>query len=206
MNCVQFETRLNLVLDQRRSPAEDSALAAHAAICASCDELLADHMVLVASVPQIYLPRMSDGFAHRAVVAAGPVVVHHRRSHRLLLAACVALSSAAAMLLAISLVWKARQAGSGDGDQIVVTGGMNSADLIVGAPSLWSNQFAMAASGASLRLDEVERVAPGIRPLRHSLSMIFDALRRAFQTRHDPATPPADERSGHWAITCFALA
>lgn len=206
MNCGQFETRLNLVLDQRRSPADDPALATHAAVCANCDELLADHMTLIASVARARLPRMSAGFANRAVAALAPVVVRQRRSHRVLLAACVALSSAAAMLLAISIVWKARQAGPSDGEQIVTTGGMTSADLIVDAPSLWSNQFAMAASGASLRLDQVERVAPGIRPLRHSLSMIFDALRQAFQTRHDATTPPTEEGMGNWARLSFAVA
>src|SRR4051812_39341347 len=110
MNCGQFETRLNLLLDQRRSPASDPALAAHAAICADCDELMADHKAVVACMADSRVPQVSKGFAKRVVAAVGPMAVPQRRTKRLMMATCVALSSAAAMLLAISIVWKARQA------------------------------------------------------------------------------------------------
>jgi len=158
---------------------------------------LADHLVLVATVSQARLPAVSAGFANRVVASAVPVVVVSQgRSRRLLMAACVALSSAATMLLAISLVWKAREAGT-HGEKVVTTG-MTSADLIVDSTNLWSNQFAMAANGASLRLDEVEKVAPSIRPLRQSLAMLLDALRRAFQTRPDPTSQPPQQQTGNW--------
>src|SRR6478735_9309243 len=98
MNCGQFETRLNLVLDQRRSPLADPALAAHAGVCATCDELLADHIALAAYVSRSSSPSPSPGFANRVMAAAGPLAVHERRTKKILLAVCVALSSAAAML------------------------------------------------------------------------------------------------------------
>jgi hypothetical protein len=198
MNCGQFETRLNLLLDQRRSPASDPALAAHAAVCANCDELVADHVLLVACASQSRVPRMSTDFAQRVVAATGPVAVHQRRTRRLFMAACVALSSAAAMLLAISIVWKARQAEPSGGEQIVANQGMNSADFLVGAPHLWSTELAMASS--SLRFDEVDRIAPGFRPLRESLEMIWDALRRAWATGRNTEAQPAEKRTGQWAV------
>ena len=43
MKCTDFEDRLNDLLDERRSPCDDSALHAHAATCADCRELLAGH-------------------------------------------------------------------------------------------------------------------------------------------------------------------
>jgi len=204
MNCGQFETRLNLLLDQRRSPASDTALAEHAAACSDCDELLADHVALIACASHSRLPPVSDGFAHRVVAATGPAALHQRRSKRLLMAVCVALSSAAAMLLAISIVWKARQADPVDGEQFATNSGVTSADLLVHSTSLWSTEFALAAGGAASRLDEVEKMAPAIRPWRTSFAIIWDALRRAFQSKeHDGTNPPSEERTGQW--TTFAL-
>ncbi|WP_254507728.1 anti-sigma factor family protein [Anatilimnocola floriformis] len=43
MKCTDFEDRLNDILDERRSPHTDAALTSHAATCADCRELLADH-------------------------------------------------------------------------------------------------------------------------------------------------------------------
>lgn len=204
MYCGQFETRLNLLLDQRRSPAGDPALTAHAAVCANCDELLADHVVLVTCASQSRLPQVSADFAHRVVAAAGPVAVRPRRTRRLFMAACVALSSAAAMLLAISIVWKARQAEPSGAKPIVARQRMNSADFLVGAPHLWSTELSIASS--SLKFDEVDRIAPGFRPLRESLSILWDALRRAWSPGHDAETQPAEKRTGQWPVFDLAIA
>ena len=206
MNCVQFDSRLNLLLDQRRSPAADPALAAHASVCAKCDESLSDHVALITCVSQSRLPMPIAGFAGRVVAAAGPHVVSERRTRKILLAACVALSSAAAMLLAISIVWKARQAGSHGHELVVARQGMTSADFLVGAPSLWSSEVALAAGGASSQLDQVEKVAPAIRPWRQSLALLWDALRRAFQSKSDATTPSSEERTGHWSIVALGVA
>jgi hypothetical protein len=198
MNCGQFETRLNLVLDQRRSPASDPVLAAHAAVCANCDELMADHMALVACASRSRVLRPRPDFAERVVAATGSTAIHQRRTRRLFMAACVALSSAAAMLLAISIVWKAREAGPDGGEQIAVRDGINSADVLMGATGLWSRELAMASS--SWRLEEVDNIAPGIRPWRQSLAVLWDALRQAFQSRHGENAAPNEDRTSHWSI------
>ena len=41
MNCIEFEDRLNDLLDDRLAPADDAALLAHAATCTECREMLA---------------------------------------------------------------------------------------------------------------------------------------------------------------------
>jgi hypothetical protein len=110
------------------------------------------------------------------------------------------------MLLAISIVWKARQATPSGDNQVVADGRITSADVLVGAPGLWRNEFALAAGGASSQLDQVEKVAPAIRPWRQSLSVLWDALRRAFQTKHDATMPPTEERTGHWSIVALSVA
>ena len=208
MNCGQFEARLNLVLDQRLSPAGDPALLAHAAVCASCDESLADHVDLMACVARSSVPRVREGFANRVVAAAGPVsagvvVVRPRHVKRVLMALGVGLSSAAAMLLAISIVWQARRTDPSGGERVVATHGLNSADLLVGAPALWSKELAMA--GSTLRFDEVDRIAPGFRPLRESLAIIWDALRRAWSPDQDAESLPPQQRTGHWQVSAVGV-
>lgn len=207
MNCGQFEARLNLVLDQRRSPAADQALAAHALVCPACDELLADHLALLGHVSRDRHPLPSPGFANRVVVSAMPELAPPRRATRLLFAFGVALSAAAAMLLAISIVWKARQADPTNGEHIQASRGVTSADLLVDAPRMWSDELALALpAGAAMRMDEVEKFAPGIRPFRESLAIIWDALRRAWMTRRNVETQPAEKQTGQWAITWLELA
>jgi hypothetical protein len=207
MNCGQFETRLNLVLDQRRSPAGDPALAAHAAVCADCEQLLADETVLVACLAESYTPLLPRrGFAERVVMAADVAVVHQQRSKRIWLAVGVALSSAAVMLLAISIVWQARQPAVSDGATLA-QGEFTEADLILGAPRFPNNLIAMAVPhGAALRYEQIERVAPGIRPLRESLALLWNTLFRTLPTERDTNTPPNEERAGRWWAYSWQLA
>lgn len=207
MNCGQFETRLNLVLDQRRSPAGDPALAAHAATCADCEQLLADETVLVACLAESHSPLLpSRGFAQRVIAATDVAVVHQQRGRRIWLAVGVALSSAAAMLLAISIVWQARQPATNDATGLA-QGEFTEADLILGAPGFPNNLIAMAVPhGAALRYEQIERVAPGIRPIRESLALLWNTLFRTFPTERDANGPPTEERAGRWWTYSWQLA
>lgn len=213
MNCVQFETRVNLVLDQRRSPADDPALAAHASACADCEQLLADHTVLVACVVENRTPlQPSRGFANRVIAASeisiSAAAVHQRRNNRIWLALGVALSSAAAMLLALSIVWQARRATVGSEVASVRQGEFTEADILMEAPRFPGNLVAMAVPhGAAFRYEEFERVAPGIRPLRESLAFIWDALVGALPRGRDANRPPPTEpRTGRWWVESLTLA
>jgi hypothetical protein len=213
MNCGQFETRMNLVLDQRRSPADDPALAAHAAVCTACEQLLADHSVLVACVVENRTPLLpSRGFANRVVAAAevstNMTAVRQRRASRLWLTLGVTLSSAAAMLLAISIVWQARRATVGGDVALAERDEFTTADMLIEAPRFPGNLVALAVPrGAAFRYEEFERVAPGIRPLRESLAFLWDALVGALPRSRDAnRPPPAEQRTGRWWAESFTLA
>ena len=248
MHCHEFEKRLNVRLDERGNPAADDRLAAHAADCEGCRQLLADHASLFAGLSRMNMPALRRSFASRVVTAAAPVTtrfVAPRSTDRTWLALGAALASAAAMLLAISLVWHARHRDAGLADNanpapswfggsrsrlpgLAIAqppyGGrksagrnapaMTSADFFLAAPRLPSrlsayrgaiDELAVAFPDAARRLDEMEHLAPGIRPLRASLAMIWDTLCRTIPTtRSDPSAPPNRTSLGWFEFTRIA--
>ena len=216
MICREFTHRLNEVLDERGNPRADRALVAHAAQCPPCDELLADHELVLATV--VHLPKISppSGFARRVVAQAASKnqPVRKAPASRTWLAISTLLAAAAAMLLAVSLVWYARQGEAvvvdqdeidrNEGSAIVehesprrpAAGGTRGGSLalgqsnwIVNAPRLPSelrrnyrgtlDNLATSLPETVQRLDEVERYAPGIKPLRVSFRVLMEALWRA---------------------------
>ncbi len=68
MQCVQFETRLNELLDERLSPELEPAIGWHAGECARCAALLAAHEDLLAGVESL---KMSAATPDLAVRVAG---------------------------------------------------------------------------------------------------------------------------------------
>jgi hypothetical protein len=58
MQCVEFESRLNHLLDERISPASDGPLADHAGTCGPCADLLATHELLVEGVAALPAARL----------------------------------------------------------------------------------------------------------------------------------------------------
>src|SRR5688572_6168558 len=76
MQCVEFETRLNDLLDERHSPSIDTLLNEHADHCASCADLLSHHESLLEGVQALPKVRLShDGrraFAERVLSALAP--------------------------------------------------------------------------------------------------------------------------------------
>jgi hypothetical protein len=75
LKCVEFESRLNDLLDERRSPGRDRGLSQHAEHCAGCADLLAAHDVLldgVAALPAVRLRQAEQqAFVHRIVAEVG---------------------------------------------------------------------------------------------------------------------------------------
>jgi hypothetical protein len=57
---------------------------------------------------------------------------------------------------------------------------------------------------AALRIDEMERIAPGIRPIRVSLVVLWDALRRAIPGMHPSEAEPARTSWHFWESTRVA--
>jgi hypothetical protein len=91
---------------------------------------------------------------------------------------------------------------------------MTSADLLLEAPRLPEHfrgyrdaidEFAVSFPEGALRLDEVERLAPGIRPLRLSLSMIWDTLCRTFPGARSESPPATREHTGLWWLEPLGL-
>jgi HAMP domain-containing protein len=87
--------------------------------------------------------------------------------------------------------------------QAALTGG----DLLLEAPRLPGrlrsyrvaiDDLTMALPEAVERLDEVERLAPGIRPLRVSLSMIWNTLCRTLPGSRVESPPPSRNRTSLW--------
>jgi len=242
MICREFAHRLNEVLDERGNPRSDRAIAAHASDCPPCDELLADHELVLATV--VHLPNISppSGFARRVVAQAAAQHQPMRKvpASRTWLAISTLLAAAAAMLLAVSLVWYVRQGEpiAVDQNQIdrdqgpaivgqesprspVVSGGTRGGSLalgqsnwIVNAPRLPSelrrnyrgtlDNLAISLPQTVQRLDEVERYAPGIKPLRVSFRVVMEALWRAMPGGEDE--PATKSRTTHWGLEPHALA
>lgn len=75
MQCVEFETRLNGLLDERLSPSIDTPLIEHAQDCPGCFELLAAHEALLEGVQALPTVRLCDAerqaLTHRVIVEVG---------------------------------------------------------------------------------------------------------------------------------------
>lgn len=94
MNCEQFESLLNEVLDQRESPQEEIRLAGHAAACPPCAELLEVYTALgqlqtdPAFEPNVTATRSARGYVVAALAATilavllGPVSEFFPRSEQ----------------------------------------------------------------------------------------------------------------------------
>ena len=230
MRCPEFEQRLNAVLDDRRSPNADPRLAAHAAECPQCRQILDEHDALLSGISHLAAPTLRRDFARRTLAAARPLsphVVSNPRSEKLWSAAAPLLAAAAAMLITVSVVWYARLSGwnrfdrTEDAARLIIespglamanrgpssnaTGG----DWLIEMPRLPSRlrayrsafgELAMAFPDAALRLEEVEHLAAGMRPLRASFAVIWDTLRSTIPTSYGDSQRPSDTPTTHWSL------
>ncbi len=233
MQCQEFEDRMNVLLDERKSPEGDGALAAHAAGCEPCGRLLAGQRVLLAGLKRGKIPAASANFAQRVVansvlesrqdVALAVVLDAPKPSRRAAwFVAAGLLTAAAAGLLAVSVAaWNSR-GGNGNGSPDVVNNSAETPEKKVTRPQPLVAQtnpsakagqeerrgpradgrrpqpgsiallmrpqggygVAIAEAASTLpeaveRIEEVERYAPGIRPIRVSFTMLLQAFWRA---------------------------
>jgi len=209
MQCREFEDRLNELLDESRDPTADLRLRGHADDCERCRLLLARQQLLLAGLRQAVVPRLPADFSRRVVtVAAIPEpLARPRSSSRMLLAIGVLFTSAAAALLAISLAWYARS-----GSPIAVEKTSNTSPTTLADANVRprprqrnSTRGSLVISEADViyhlrggfdelsetveRYGEVERLAPGIRPLRLSFALLWDTLFRALPGVRDHSRP-----------------
>jgi hypothetical protein len=246
MQCVEFESRWQTLLDEQRDPAHDAALMSHASHCADCADLIAGYQVLAAGLARGFSIPAPSALATRVVaaVAAPPPPVEPARRTVSISRRQVAgiVSAAAVMLVAVSIAWYVRSlpAGAGSaGGRAAVAGRPAKARRIFGIirPGVGSrlttdvrpkplpagsspspaasvaatspddyqiviDELAAVIPRAAQQLDEVERIAPGIRPLRQSLAMIWETVRRALSGLHTDLDDPRDvsKASGVWPL------
>src|SRR5687768_8342868 len=70
MQCAEFERRLNMLLDQRRSAGDDVLLQLHAADCAECQQLLTGQFRLL-EIIRCDISSLPEKFTEKTVQLAG---------------------------------------------------------------------------------------------------------------------------------------
>jgi len=110
MQCDDFESRLNDVLDERRPPAEDAPLAEHAAACPMCHRLLRSVEQLLGVVASF--PSLEDEGDLAPRVLAGWEQDRRRRRRLLPLAIPLGVVAAALLIVAIVRPWAAQENGA----------------------------------------------------------------------------------------------
>jgi hypothetical protein len=234
MNCHEFEDRLHRLLDDRQAPEADGALAAHAAECRPCGQLLTGQRLLLAGLRRGAAVGPTDRLADKrfatAVLAdyrAEPIQAHvldRAPGRRVWQVLAWAAATAAALAIAVSIYLSSQPRRPG----LAVSPperGPKTVQPLAAPPSrsLAHNEAGPARKrgsrgpllagfsllppsgyGATLadmatssipeaveRMEEVERYAPGIRPIRVSFAMLWNALWRSIpglgsDGEHDP--------------------
>jgi hypothetical protein len=163
-----------------------SSMASHRAwlSLAAC---LASAAVMLLAVSMVwYARRGSATFGEKSAAARQSIAITPQRGHR----------------LAITNPGRGQRPAAGR-DRPALTGG----DWLLEAPRLPGHlrsyrvaidDLTIALPEAVERLDEVERLAPGMRPLRVSLSMIWDTLCRTLPGACVDSPPPSRGRTSRW--------
>jgi hypothetical protein len=231
MHCSTFQHRLDALLDDRRDPAADHLLSAHAVNCHHCRQILAEHVALVAALSRLAKPEPTPDFSHRVVAVAAPAMPRATTKFRWQTGPAIVavLASAAAMLITVSMVWLSRT-NSGAPQNGVASSGVrfwirgfgiatppraqskelrtaavvSIADVLLQTPRLprrlgaYSDRIdlAVALPVAAQRLDELERMSPGLRSLRASWSMIWETLFLSIPAPASDSSPTPREGIG----------
>jgi hypothetical protein len=179
MHCVQFEVRLNQLLDDRRDPDSDLELADHARECSDCADLLVGHEMLLQGVATEKLDEPAAGrdFAVRvaAEVAGSARDSSWRRWNWTI------PTIAAALLLAVA-VWH-RLGGSNnpaapghDGR----SGDSLAADDDAAYRGLYARTVKFTEEFRERSPQWAEQMADGLKPVADSMSAALHGLRRTF--------------------------
>jgi hypothetical protein len=176
MHCVQFEMRLNQLLDDRRDPEGDLALSQHALECSECADLLLGQEVLRRGVEMRLLNEPTAG-RDLAVRVAAEVTRCSRDSAWRRWTWSIA-TIAAAVLLAVAL--QHRLGGSRDtvpADRLAMPDASSDEGTNRGL-------YDRAVAGIQmLRADSpqwAEQMADGLKPVAESMSAALHGLRRTF--------------------------
>jgi hypothetical protein len=195
MHCVQFEMRLNELLDERSSPDADLDLLEHARDCSDCADLLAGHELLLNGVQTLESPGAGADFAVRV---AAELADSRRPLWRRWMWSVPAVAAAA--LVAVGL-WRMLNAPSYEGrstDRLVTT--IPSADVPGVQRNVNDRYFQYYGSQAAAmteefrgrRIEWVEQMADGLKPVADSMSAALHALRRTLPGGDAPVRSSAE--------------
>jgi hypothetical protein len=249
MKCHEFEDRLHALLDDRQSPAADSALAAHAAACEPCGQLLHAQYALFAGL-RAGLPPLADDFSRRTVdrylaeaadvpveavvlTGEGPSLLARRGWQ----VAGWLLASAAALAIGVSIFLASRPAPNNfvtkdkrteksssqqqpllatdqprNGKARLDSGSRPRREAVArdrsfiprpaGGYGMAIADMATSFPEAVERIEEVERkYAPGIRPIRVSFAVLWEALWRSIPGLDSPEAGDREASLG-WKDAC----
>lgn len=166
MQCVDFELRMNEVLDDRLDPHVDPLLISHARQCEACQDLLDWNSAIVRAIPAA--PAISEPLADRITVSAQREWWTHPGVWGGLVAAAVLLA------IVVNLPKTPEPTPSVDtSDQIAKNQNTNGSQI---------ESFAIWGLIDQIPVEENTRyvtvpIAGGIRPIRNSLGVAFEALR-----------------------------
>jgi len=216
MRCDEFETRLHMLLDQRRGPEQDVRLREHAAVCAACGQMLRAQTLLFDTLEMRTVPELDAGFAARVVAR---VEQRNVRGRRRTLSAVAAIVVVAASLLLV-LFGPARPIWQRPGSESLPRHALSTRHAVPAArlssPTMHANrhQDTHAAiwwvlSPETLQeiyppdvrqrhLQQVDRLANDLRPIARPFTAAAAALRRTFpvgRNRTPKGRPQASQLS-----------
>ena len=164
MQCGEFRTRLDSVVDARRSPEQDRQLSAHARHCPDCAQWMADYGALLDEINLAPTPALGSDFGLGVLQAAN---AHRQQKKRSRIWIATALSVAASLLIA---VFVAQHSQSG-------TAGFSTQEF---QPGVFANSIAAKTrSLTNKQIVLVGEVADGFRPVTSSVYRAFNNLWRA---------------------------
>jgi hypothetical protein len=209
MQCAEFENRLNRLLDHRLPPEGDEALTAHAHGCDDCSDLLHAQQRLLVGLKQ-GRSQPSAEFAEK-VVAQRHLHVSRRRTvwrnagWGMLLASAASLGGLALMAMRsgefqpdVGQKQSVKKAGGSSGLAMANIG--TSQETTEAKPDEKLGMYFVALENIATQIsdsrefDEMsESLEPGIKPIRSSFTIAFDALRRTLPRGKDnrPTKPDA---------------
>lgn len=216
MPCEKFEELWNATLDARQAPEENAELAAHAAQCRECAEMLSATDLLWQGLETREEPALPEDFAENVLAAFNRPAPLFSRQVRLM----AALAVAAAILISVGIYVQSKPAGGpalpGEGTELANDDTIQQdqlifdphdvdelAPMLTSIPGLSEDYLAMfrqTGTAVALFPDQFRRVTDAnesgmvvdrIRPVAQPVTAAFNALRKTLpgSTVEVPGTP-----------------
>jgi anti-sigma factor RsiW len=165
-HCVEFESRLNDLLDRRIAPDDDSYLCSHARRCPQCADLMSAHLAVTAALRDLQAegPDETFPFAIMNRIEQERSVTTHRQRRQWL---AISLVTAASALVAFTL-WR------GTTNPVTPTDVTNSS-----YDRLAEETQELATLVSKLQSEVMNELAEGFKPVTTSFGAAYNAIRRA---------------------------